>query len=211
MTITELPVSQTPAPSRCELLWDLPNQTTTLFEINGKPGSGPKLDFAALGQWVTGHAGAGDEAAATVFANVTTDKNVSGLQGFINAIRNLGFSVFAKPRVGDSDIDDDLVAHVESVSGSLAHLIVGTHDRGLLQRCLDAVPAGCRVTVIGFEECSNWARSSDRVEFVDLEDIPGLFLAPLGRCLLRRLPAEGALLPALAPLPRGIQEVANAA
>ena len=49
-------------------------------------------------------------------------------------------------------------------------------------------------TVIGFREHAAWAVNSDIIEFVDLEDIPGVFREPLPRIDLENLPDEGAWL-----------------
>src|SRR5918997_844657 len=58
---------------------------------------------------------------------------------------------------------------------------------------LDA--AGTAVTVIGFREHASFALTSEVIEFVDLEDIDGVFREPLPRITLDSLPDTGAWLP----------------
>jgi uncharacterized protein len=191
--------SRTTAVRRCELVWDLPNQSAHLTELLGAmPTKSRRPDFEALAALTRRRAGDADAVAATVFVNVPA--NAQGLQGFLTALRNLGFGVFARPKVGKSDIDDDIVNHVRSISHELQDLLVGTHDRELLERCTREVPDRCRVTVLAFEEASAWAMNSQRLEFVDLEDIPGFFTTPLHRTRLRHLPPQGMLLPPMNPL-----------
>jgi uncharacterized protein len=57
------------------------------------------------------------------------------------------------------------------------------------------VHAGIAVTVIGFREYALFAQASELLEFVDLEDIEGVFREPLPRMTLDTLPEEGAWLP----------------
>ncbi len=54
---------------------------------------------------------------------------------------------------------------------------------------------GTRITVIGFREHASFALASDLIEFVDLEDIDGVFREPLPRITLDTLPETGAWLP----------------
>ena len=183
---------------RCELVWDLPNQTATLSEVLGRnPLKGERPSFEALARYVAAAAGL-SPAAATVFLNVRNKPDA--LQSFVTHLRCAGFGVFARPQVDGSDIDDDLVAHVRSVAGDLGHLLIGTHDKELLQRCVGEVSASCRITVLGFEESSSWALTSKRVEFVDLGAVPGFLSAEIPRMVLRSLPPGGAFAGPLAPL-----------
>ena len=54
---------------------------------------------------------------------------------------------------------------------------------------------GTCVTVIGFREYANFALTSEVIEFVDLEEIDGVFREPLPRMTLETLPDTGAWLP----------------
>jgi uncharacterized protein len=42
----------------------------------------------------------------------------------------------------------------------------------------EPAPYGIGVHVLGFREHASWALPSDTLEFVDLEDIPGVFREP---------------------------------
>ena len=59
---------------------------------------------------------------------------------------------------------------------------------------------GVPVQVLGFREHASWALASDTLEFVDLEDIPGVFREPLPRIGLDSLPERGAWLQPFRPL-----------
>jgi hypothetical protein len=59
----------------------------------------------------------------------------------------------------------------------------------------DTDAAGTAVTVIGFREHASFALNSEVIEFVDLEDIDGVFREPLPRITLDTLPDTGAWLP----------------
>ena len=65
---------------------------------------------------------------------------------------------------------------------------------------LEVVGDGVPVTVIGFREHASWALSTEELEFIDLEDIPGVFREPLPRIGLDSLPDEGAWLTPFRPL-----------
>ena len=59
---------------------------------------------------------------------------------------------------------------------------------------------GIPTTVLGFHEHASWAVASETLEFVDLEEIPGVFREPLPRISLDNLPEEGAWLQPFRPL-----------
>jgi uncharacterized protein len=195
-------------PSRTELVWDLPNFNGTLQELIGPDAVRKhRADFSALASFLVHAARDATLARGTIFMNIpSTDP--SRVEGFVTKLRRSGFAVFVKPRTDSSDIDDNLVALVAQNRSKVSRLIIGTHDRDLLDRCVKTIPTSCAVTVIGFEECSRWAIQTDRVRFVDVEDVPGLFTSPLPRCLLRRIQPEGALLAPLGPLPDPIRVAA---
>jgi putative heme uptake system protein len=56
------------------------------------------------------------------------------------------------------------------------------------------------VQVIGFREHASWALASEFLDFVDLEDIDGVFREPLPRIGLDSLPDQGAWLQPFRPL-----------
>ena len=176
------------------LVWDAPNVDMTLANIiDGKPTAKERPDLAVLGRWLVDHAGQDDVVEACVFVNVAP--HVAGpLRGWVLWLLEQGYRVFAKPKRDDSDVDDDMIAHLwgRLEDGDLAAVYVGSNDAkavvGLLEEFLDR---GVAVTVIGFGEYAGGLASLDGVRFVDLETIDGLFAEPLPRITLETLPTEG--------------------
>ena len=119
------------------------------------------------------------------------------------ALRNVGFAVFAKPKIDeDSDVDSDMLAHIalrrrEGLAGVLVASADGQAFRTPLE---DIARSGTPAWVVGFREHASWALASDTLEFVDLEDIPGVFREPLPRIGLDSLPEQGAWLQPFRPL-----------
>lgn len=139
---------------------------------------------------------------ATVFTNVAPG-SAEQVRGWVDALRNVGFAVFAKPKTtDDSDVDPDMLAHIRRrhAEGVLDGLIVASADgrnfRDLLEELSDEIP----VTVIGFREHSHWAVDNPLLDFIDLEDIEGVFREPLPRVTLDNLPDDGAWLQPYRPL-----------
>jgi uncharacterized protein len=121
----------------------------------------------------------------------------------VDALRNVGFAVFAKPKIDeDSDVDRDMLAHIElRRTEGLAALIVASADGQAFRQPLEEIAGdGIQVHVIGFREHSSWALASDTLDFVDLEDITGVFREPLPRIGLDSLPEQGAWLQPFRPL-----------
>jgi uncharacterized protein len=80
-------------------------------------------------------------------------------------------------------------------------VVVASGDgRAFREPLEDLVAAGVTVTVIGFREYAAFAVASEIVDFVDLEDIEGVFREPLPRVSLDTLPDGGAWLPPLRSL-----------
>jgi putative heme uptake system protein len=117
----------------------------------------------------------------------------------VEALRNVGFAVFAKPKTSeDSDIDDDMLGHIKlrADEGHLEHVVVASGDGRAFREPLEELRTrGTYVTVIGFREHASFALTSDVIEFVDLEEIEGVFREPLPRISLDSLPDGGAWLP----------------
>jgi putative heme uptake system protein len=188
-----------PTTSRVLLVWDAPNMDMSLGSLLGaRPTAAFRPRFDALGRWLLGQAGADGEAEATVFTNVVPG-STEVVRPWVEALRNVGFAVFAKPKVtDDSDIDDDMLEHIElrRAAGELSRVVVASGDgrafRGPLEKLVDA---GIGVTVIGFREYASFAQASEVLDFLDLEDIDGVFREPLPRITLESLPDEGAWLP----------------
>lgn len=192
------------------LIWDAPNVDMGLGSIlGGRPTAVYRPRFDALGRWLLGRTAdlsttTGDvlEAEATVFTNIVsgTSENV---RPWVEALRNVGFAVFAKPKTSeDSDVDQDMLDHIDlrADSGRLAGLVVASADGQAFREPLEELAREIPVTVIGFREHAAWAVQHDAFEFIDLEDIPGVFREPLPRISLENLPDEGAWLQPLRPL-----------
>ena len=186
------------------LVWDAPNIDM------GRPTAAHRPRFDAIGRWVLGragelahHTGVRITAEATVFTNVAPN-GTDAIRPWVEALRNVGFAVFAKPKLTeDTDVDPDMVAHIRHrhAEGVLRGIIVASADgqnfRELLTELADE---GIPVTILGFHEHTSWAVNSDTFTFVDLEEIPGVFREPLPRISLDNLPATGAWLQPFRPL-----------
>ncbi|WP_319436061.1 NYN domain-containing protein [Mycobacterium sp. RTGN5] len=200
-----------PAVQRVLLVWDAPNLDMGLGSIlGGRPTAAHRPRFDALGRWLltrtaelsAGHPEISVEPEATVFTNIAPG-SADVVRPWVEALRNVGFAVFAKPKVDeDSDVDSDMLAHIElRRSEGLSAVLVASADgqafRGPLE---DIARAGIPASVLGFREHASWALASDTLEFVDLEDIPGVFREPLPRIGLDSLPEQGAWLQPFRPL-----------
>ena len=209
--------------ARVLLIWDAPNLDMGLGSIlGGRPTAAHRPRFDALGRWLLGRTAdisasttpSSDGAAggrrsfaagpeATVFTNIAPG-TAEVVRPWVEALRNVGFAVFAKPKVDeDSDVDSDMLDHIEMRRHTvgLAGLIVASADGQAFRELLEDVAAdGVPVQVLGFREHAAWALTSESLEFVDLEDIPGVFREPLPRISLDSLPEEGAWLAPFRPL-----------
>ncbi|WP_096283891.1 NYN domain-containing protein [Mycobacterium ahvazicum] len=206
------------APRRVLLVWDAPNLDMGLGSILGRrPTALERPRFDALGRWLlarTAEVSASDagvanirvEPEATVFTNIAPG-SAEVVRPWVDALRNVGFAVFAKPKIDeDSDVDRDMLAHIElRRQEGLAALVVASADGQAFRQPLEEIArAGVGgttpVQVIGFREHASWALASDTLDFVDLEDIEGVFREPLPRIGLDSLPDQGAWLQPFRPL-----------
>ncbi|MDJ0394731.1 NYN domain-containing protein [Rhodococcus sp. G-MC3] len=193
------------------LVWDAPNLDMGLGAIlGGRPTAAYRPRFDALGRWLlqrTAELSAGEpailEPEATVFTNIAPG-SADVVRPWVEALRNVGFAVFAKPKVDeDSDVDADMLDHIElrNRGGGLAGVMVASADGQAFREPLESIAAtGVPVQVLGFREHASWAVTSETLEFLDLEDIPGVFREPLPRVSLDSLPDEGAWLQPFRPL-----------
>ncbi len=194
------PVSAEPGPPlRVLLVWDAPNMDMSLGSLLGaRPTSAYRPRFDAVGRWLLDLAGPDVEAEACVFTNVAAG-SVETVRPWVEALRNVGFAVFAKPKTSeDSDVDEDMLRHIglRAGEGRLRHVVVASGDgRAFREPLEDLVRHGTDVSVIGFREYAGFAVSSEVISFLDLEDIDGVFREPLPRVSLDTLPDEGAWLP----------------
>jgi uncharacterized protein len=200
-----------PTPRRVLLVWDAPNLDMGLGSILGRrPTALERPRFDALGRWLLGRAAdvstnhdtVSAEPEATVFTNIAAG-SADVVRPWVDALRNVGFAVFAKPKLDeDSDVDSDMLEHIaQRSSEGLAALMVASADGQAFREPLEEISRnGVPVQVLGFREHASWALASDTLEFVDLEDIAGVFREPLPRIGLDSLPDKGAWLQPFRPL-----------
>jgi uncharacterized protein len=184
------------------LIWDAPNIDMTLSTVIGaRPTAASRPRFDAIAAWFVDAAG-NPEAAdapdveACVFANIPPV--VGSMRGWVEALRGFGYSVFARPKTQpDDDIDQDMLDHiaVRAHSHRLRRLVVFSGDgRNFAEPLEELVRAGTEVVVVAFSEVAGYAISSVLLQFIDIEDVPGAFAAPLDRVRLDALPPDGAWL-----------------
>ena len=200
-----------PGPPDYLLVWDAPNVDMGLGSIlGGRPTSAYRPRFDAIGRWMLHRAeklsaslGETVEPEATVFTNVAPG-GAEVMRPWVEALRNVGFAVFAKPKSEeDSDVDPDMLAHIQRrhAEGILRGVVVASADgQNFRELLLELADDGIPATVIGFHEHASWAVTAENIEFVDLEEIPGVFREPLPRISLDALPEEGAWLQPFRPL-----------
>ncbi|MDN5582228.1 MULTISPECIES: NYN domain-containing protein [unclassified Corynebacterium] len=191
------------------LVWDAPNIDMGLGSLlGGRPDAVHRPRFDAVGRWLIDEArDASGEAVeltpeATVFTNVAPG-SAEQIRGWVDALRNVGFAVFAKPKLTeDSDVDPDMLEHIRRRrdEGVLDGLVVASADGQNFRELLEELAGEIPVTVLGFHEHAHWAVENETIGFLDLEDIPGVFRAPLPRVNLDSLPDDGAWLQPYRPL-----------
>jgi putative heme uptake system protein len=224
MSLTEETSAPIPAPGepsgadavppnvrRVLLVWDAPNLDMGLGSILGRrPTALERPRFDALGRWLLARTAqvaahrqdVSTEPEATVFTNIAPG-SADVVRPWVDALRNVGFAVFAKPKIDeDSDVDSDMLQHIALRSEEgLAALAVASADGQAFRQPLEEIArGGVPVQVLGFREHASWALASDTLEFVDLEDIAGVFREPLPRIGLDSLPEKGAWLQPFRPL-----------
>lgn len=200
-----------PGPQNLLLVWDAPNLDMGLGAIlGGRPTAAYRPRFDAIGRWLLDQAeelsadsGQHVEPEATVFTNVAPG-GADVVRPWVEALRNVGFAVFAKPKLDeDTDVDPDMLAHIRRrhAEGVLHGVVVASADGQNFRELLEELAGdGLPVTVIGFHEHASWAVASDLLEFIDLEEIAGVFREPLPRISLDQLPDQGAWLQPFRPL-----------
>jgi len=204
-------IAGTAPAQRVLLVWDAPNMDMGLGGIlGGRPTAAHRPRFDALGRWLLDRtslisAGTAEqvEPEATVFTNIVPG-SADVVRPWVDALRNVGFAVFAKPKLtDDSDVDTDMLDHIElrRHTTGLAGVVVASADgQAFREPLLEIAADGVPVTVIGFREHAAWAVSAEEIEFIDLEDIPSVFREPLPRISLDSLPDDGAWLTPFRPL-----------
>ena len=170
--------------------------------LGGRPTAAHRPRFDAIGRWLVYRAVDVDaDPQAAVFTNVSPG-GADVIRPWVEAIRNVGFGVFAKPKIHeDDDVDPDMIEHIEKLRDDLAGVVVASADGQNFQPLLEElIDEGLPVTVLGFHEHASWAVGHPEIDFVDLEDIDGVFREPLPRVNLDNLPEGGAWLQPFRPL-----------
>ena len=184
------------------LVWDAPNIDMTLANVIGaRPTAASRPRFDAIAAWFVENAesavGQQPEVEAAVFANVPP-QHAASLQRWVEALRSFGYGVFARPKLQpDDDIDQSMLDHisVRAHSHQLRRLVVFSGDgRNFAEPLEDLARSGTEVVVVAFSEVAGYAISSELLRFIDIEDVPGAFAAPLDRVRLDALPVDGAWL-----------------
>jgi uncharacterized protein len=186
------------APELDLLVWDAPNIDMTLSTvIGGRPTPASRPRFDAVARWLLLGAGERD-VEGCVFANVPQGGAVT-MRGWVEAIRSFGYAVFARPKLGpEDDVDLDMLRHIDlrHRTRRLRRVVVASGDgRNFLDPLEELARAGVDVVVLSFSEVAGYAQESELITFLDLEDVPGAFTAPLPRVRLDNLPEGGAWLP----------------
>ncbi len=179
------------------LVWDAPNIDATLAQvIDAKPSASNRPRYDAIAAWFVNSA-KGHDVEGAVFANIPPGFAMQ-MRGWVEAVRSFGFAVFAKPKLIDGDdIDDAMLAHIASraATGRLRRVVVASGDgRNFLGPLQELARTGVDIVVLSFFEVAGYAQESEFITFIDLEEVPGAFLAPLDRVRLDSLPPEGAWL-----------------
>ena len=143
------------------LVWDAPNIDMGLGAILGsRPTAAHRPRFDAVGRWLVERTmdladdvGTHIEPEATVFTNIAPG-SADIVRPWVEALRNVGFAVFAKPKIGDdSDVDPDMLDHIRRRrdEGILEGVVVASADGQNFQEMLEELSrTRDPTTVIGF-------------------------------------------------------------
>jgi uncharacterized protein len=151
--------------------------------LHRRPLGSDRPDWRALLDWLKWRSLPGAIAEAWVFDNVAPDATARK-QAFHDHLRRIGYQVFPKPKVGDSDIDQDILNLIEQRlgEGDLAEVILLSHDRrAFLTPLRELVARRVRTMVLGFPERAGRLAKTPGIAFVDLRRIPGVFPRALPR------------------------------
>ncbi len=191
------------------LAWDAPNMDMTLTKLlDGRPQPSQRPDLTVLHRWFVEGAGAGDHSEAAVFVNVP-EHLADRMTGWVLYLCQTGFRVFAKPKIGPSDIDDEMAAYLtERPPSDVAEVVIASHDaRAFLDVAERLAAAGVKVNVLGFREFAGQFVQSDAVRFVDAATVDDLFADLPQRVSLSDLPPEGRWFEPTAPVTTHVEPV----
>jgi uncharacterized protein len=179
---------------RSLLVWDAPNIDMALGSVLGsKPQAKDRPQADALARWLIQRS-PGAALEATIFVNMPAE-NATPLFGWISRMLDIGYRTFVKPKTSaDSDVDDDMIRLIEKrhQGGDLEQLFVLSHDGARFAGPLKRLSAsGVRTHAVIFPEMAHVLATTDGVEVIDLESIPGLFRSALPRLRYDLLPSDG--------------------
>jgi len=145
---------------RVLLVWDAPNLDMGLGSIlGGRPTAAFRPRFDALGRWLLTRTSDLEqesemgplEAEATVFTNIANG-TAEVVRPWVEALRNVGFAVFAKPKLDEfSDVDADMLDHIalRQHTCGLAGIVVASADGQAFREPLEELAAeGVAVQVL---------------------------------------------------------------
>jgi uncharacterized protein len=189
--------------------WDSPNMDTSLFNVcsDASPVTRPKFDVFA--RWLATVVPPGGtspwDVEGVLFQAVPGDR-AAAIAPFITAVRQSGLGVFCRDRE-EGDIDDALDAFVRQRLSERVEpgtLVLATGDQPLARWVAGpAAEAGWHVVIVAYREICSWPADAG-YDFLDPEEIPGLFEHALDRFNLEALPDGGAFAPSTRPvLPAG--------
>lgn len=171
------------------LVVDAPNVDAVLGGMLGRaPRRSERFDARALSTWIARECETSAE--RTIFTNVP-DPLPPGLEGWIKHLVEDGWRVYARPKVRrDDDIDDAMVAYLSDRPWE--KVVVFSHDSACFAAPLTSMArAGTHVTVLGFRECAGRLPFLEGVNYIDAEDVPGLYRQAPPRVRIGTLPAAG--------------------
>ena len=181
--------------NRVVLVWDAPNLDMALSGLlGGRPTSADRPNFNALAKWLVNRAAAVDGTAeGTIFTNVVRGAE-DRIRPWVDALRIIGFSVFALPKVNNSDVDANMVAALEAAiaAGDVSEILIASGDRRAFDDVATrAIAQGIKVSYLGFREFSGGPKL---IPFIDLDEIEGMLSRNVVRVSLTNLPDAGAVL-----------------
>jgi uncharacterized protein len=181
--------------NRVVLVWDAPNLDMALSALlGGKPAPADRPNFNALAKWLVKRAATvNGSAEGTVYTNVVRGAE-DRIRPWVDALRIIGFAVFALPKVNNSDVDANMVAALETAitSGDVAEILIASGDRRAFDDVANrAIASGIQVSYLGFREFS---AAAGTIPFIDLDEVEGMLSSTLVRVSLTNLPDDGAIL-----------------
>lgn len=178
---------------------DLPNMNSRLRELVGvedQLSSDQLIHYDVLKEYFESMFDAEAEVNAAAFMNVSRNQWGGALNWSKSSMKSAGWEVFVRPRVGNSDVDEAMIAHIQGITKNPAKdvvmVAVVSHDvRRFGNLLTQLASSGVRAAYLAFSELlSPWPTGA--VEVIDLRDIAGITDRPLpDRLRYENIPAEG--------------------